>query len=84
MAVGLRLGIHLWHPHQCSLRGAEVDNLASHRLSCRQSKGRHPQHAVLNEILHRSLLAAQVPSRLESSGVYYSDRKRPDGISLVP
>ena len=55
MAVGLlHLGILLCHPHQCSLPGAEVDNLASHGLSCRQSKGRHPQHAVLNEIIHKS------------------------------
>ena len=70
--------------HQCSLCGAEVDNLATHGLSCRRSEGRHPRHAALNEIIHHSLSSAHIPSRLEPSGVYRTDGKRPDGISMVP
>ena len=84
VAVGLRLGIPLCRPHQCCLCGAEVDNLATHGLSCRRSEGRHPRHAALNEIIHRSLSSAHIPSRLEPSGVYRTDGKRPDGISMVP
>ena len=82
--MGLRLGIPLCHPHQCSLCGAEVDNLATHGLSCRRSEGRHPRHSALNDIIHRSLSSAHIPSRREPSGIYRSDGKRPDGISLVP
>ena len=84
VAVGLRLGIPLCHPHKCSLCGAEVDNLATHGLSCRRSEGRHPRHSALNDIIHRSLSSAHIPSRREPSGIYRSDGKRPDGISLVP
>ena len=42
VAVGLHLGIPLCRPHQCSLCGAEVDNLATHGLSCRRNEGHHP------------------------------------------
>ena len=84
VAVGLCLGIPLCHPHKCSLCGAEVDNLATHGLSCRRSEGRHPRHSALNDIIHRSLSSAHIPSRREPSGIYRSDGKRPDGISLVP
>ena len=38
----------------------------------------------MNEIIHRALVSAHVPSRLEPSGLYRSDGKRPDGVSIVP
>ena len=84
VAVDLRLGTPLCQPHPCNLCGAEVDHLATHSLSCRQSTGRHPRHAALNDIIHRALAAAKITSRLESSGLYCSDGKRPDGASIVP
>ena len=58
VAVGLRLGTPLCQPHGCSHCGSEVDPLGTHGLSCRWSEGRHPRHAVLNDIIHRSLTAA--------------------------
>ena len=84
VAVGLRLGTPLCQPHSCNLCGAEVDHLATHGLSCHRSTGRHPRHSALNDIIHRALAAAKIPSRLEPSGLYRSDGKRPDGASLVP
>lgn len=84
VAVGLRLGAPIGHPHQCSHCGADVDELATHGLSCRWSEGRLPRHAAVNEIICRSLTSAKVPSRLEPNGLYRSDGKRPDGISLLP
>ena len=84
IAVGLRLGTPLCHPHQCHHCGANVDHLATHGLSCRRSDGRHPRHASINDIIHRSLTSARVPSRLEPSDLYRSDGNRPDGVSLVP
>ena len=84
LAVGLRLGATLCYPHKCRHCGYEVDQLATHSLSCWWSKGRHPCHAAINDILCQSLVVAKVPSRLEPNGLYRSDRKRPDGISLAP
>ena len=41
VAVGLRLGATLCKPQTCKHCGAQVDELATHGLSCRQSEGRH-------------------------------------------
>ena len=71
-------------PHQCRHCGSTVDALATHGLSCRWSEGRFPRHAAINDIIHRSLTSAKVPSRLEPNGLFRSDGKRPDGLSLVP
>ena len=42
------------------------------------------RHAAINDIVHRSLTSAKIPARLEPSGLYRSDGKHPDGISVVP
>ena len=84
VAVGLRLGTSLCHPHSCYHCGVEVDSLGTHGLSCRRSEGRHHRHSALNDIVQRALTTAHIPSRLEPTGVYRSDGKRPDGISVVP
>ena len=63
---------------------SEVDVLGHHALSCRGSEGRHQRHAPLNDIIHRTLASAHVPSRLESPGLNRSDGKRPDGVTTVP
>ena len=39
---------------------------------------------MLNNIIHRSLASANIPSRMEPSGLYRADGKRPDGVTLVP
>ena len=83
-AVGLRLGAPLARPHRCCHCGAEMDELATHGLSCRWSEGRLPRHAAINDIICRSLSSAKVPARLEPNGLFTSDEKRPDGVSLLP
>ena len=83
VAVGLRLGTSLCHPHTCQHCGAEVDCYGLH-LSCKWSQGHHHRHTAINSIVHKLLAAAQVPSRLEPSGFSRSDGKRPDGITVVP
>ena len=83
IAVGLRLGLPLCRPYQCVQCGSQVDKLGTHVLSCRYSKGRHPHHAGVNNVIKRSLDAAQIPSRLEPTGLYRSDGKHPDGASIV-
>ena len=84
VAIGLRLGSPLCRPHTCHHCGAEVDGLATHGLHYQWSEGRHYRHAALNVIVHRALSTAKIPSRLEPAGIYRSDGKRPDGITVVP
>ena len=84
IVVGLRLGLPVCRPHHCVHCGSLVDVLGTHGLSCRFSKGRHPCHAGVNNVIKRSLDAAQIPSHLEPSDLYRLDGKRPDGASVVP
>ena len=75
------------HPsHLCHHCGIAVERLGLHGLSCKKSEGRHYRHSSINDILHRAraLSSAQVPSRLEPSGLSLSDGKRPDGVTMVP
>ena len=84
VAVGLRLGLPLGCSHTCSSCGSEVDELGTHGLSCRFSKGRHSRHAAVNDIIRRALDSARIPSHIEPLGLYRSDGKRPDGATVVP
>ena len=79
-----RLGANLCVVHWCEHCGVEVDQLATHGLSCKWSQIRHSWHAAINDIIHRSLVSAKIPSRLEPSGLSCSDGRRPDGMSMVP
>ena len=38
----------------------------------------------MNDIIHRALSLARVPARLEPMGLLRSDRKHPDGASVIP
>ena len=84
ISMGLCLGLPLCQSHTCQHCGAEVSQFATHGLSCRKSAGRHHHHSAVNEIIHRALVSAHVPSHLEPSGLYRSDGKRPDCVSIVP
>ena len=81
ISMGLRLGLPLCRSHTCQHCGAEVSQFATHGLSCRKSARRYHRHSAVND---RALAVAHVPSRLEPSGLYRSDGKRPDGVSIVP
>ena len=84
IAIGLRLGCPLCRPHACTHCGEDVDQYATHGLSCKWSQGRHSRHGELNDIIHRALVSAKVPSRLEPTGLLRSDGKRPDGMTIIP
>ena len=83
VAVSLRLGTTLCHSHVCHRCGEEVNHLGTHGLSCVQSEGRYHRHAAVNDILHLALCAAHVPSWVEPSRICHTDRKRPDGVTVV-
>ena len=68
IALVLRLGCPLCHPHICHLCGAEVDFLGLHGLSCQKSQGCYSRHAVLNKLLKRLLMSMGIPARLGLSG----------------
>jgi hypothetical protein len=83
VAVGLRLGCDICHPHSCPC-GAIVDVRGSHALSCKRSAGRLIRHNYLNDVIHRSLTRAGIPATKEPQGLYRTDGKRPDGLTLIP
>jgi hypothetical protein len=83
VAVGLRLGVNLCHPHTCPC-GSFVDARGTHGLACKQSSGRTARHHHLNDLVWRGLSRAGIPSSKEPSGLSRSDGKRPDGLTLIP
>ena len=84
VAVGRHLGAQLCATHSCPHCGMEVDTTGVHGLSCRRSEGRIPCHAALNNIVHRTLTAANNPATLEPRGLCRLDGKRPDGLTIIP
>jgi len=83
IAIALRLGAPVCAEHRC-ICGAVVDTSGTHGLSCRKSAGRLARHNAINHVIHRALLAAQIPSRLEPVKLCHRDDKRPDGVSTMP
>ena len=83
IAVGLRLGLPLCVEHTC-VCGRQVDRLGTHGLSCLAAEGKTTRHQMINDIIHRSLSAAGVPSIKEPPDTSKLDGKRPDGITIVP
>ena len=62
--------VFVCEPHCCCHCGQKVDQFALHGLSCVISKGRHYRHAAINSI--RS-----------SNGLFRSDGKCPDGLTIA-
>ena len=82
LATAIHLGAPISHPYKCHLCGHDVDQYTTHGLSCYRNTGRHFRHAAINNIIHRSLATANIPSWLEPSGLSRSDGKRPDGVTI--
>ena len=77
------------HPHEC-ICGELTEELGVLGLSCRKSSGRHFRHSAVNDLIKRSLASAEIPSRLEPTGIVRNntgdntDNKRPDGFTIAP
>ena len=85
VAVALCLGAPICHPYKCLfVHGHDVDQYATHGLSCYRNTGSHFRHAAINNIIHQSLATANIPSRLEPLGLFMSDGKQPDGVTITP
>ena len=84
IAVGLRLGAPLVHPHTC-VCGSQVETNGRHGLVCRKSAGRHSRHNQLNDQLLRGFISAGVLATRERQGLCDPRTgKRPDGVTSVP
>jgi len=83
VAVGLRFGLDLCEPHQCQC-GSLVDARGLHSFVCKRTPGRSARHHALNDLIARSFGSAGVPVTKEPSGLFRTDGKRPDGLTLVP
>jgi len=83
VAVGLRLGLDLCIPHQCQC-GSPVDARGLHSFVCRRAPGRSARHHALNDLVARSFASAGTPVTKEPTGLFRTDGKRPDGLTLVP
>jgi hypothetical protein len=83
IAVGLRLGTPLCHPHTC-VCGEPVNDLGTHGLSCVKKGGTFSRHSALNEIIRQACSKVNVPTLLEPPGMFRTDGKRADGLTLRP
>jgi len=83
VAVGLRLGLDLCIPHQCQC-GSPVDARGLHSFVCRRAPGRSARHHALNDLVARCFASAGTPVTKEPTGLFCTDGKRPDGLTLVP
>ena len=83
ISVALRVGAKLSLAYKC-MCGTAVDDSVAHGLDCRRAAGKHARHAAINDIIHRALSVAGVPSHLEPVGMCRDDGKRPDGATLIP
>jgi len=83
VAVGLRLGLNLCVLHEC-LCGSMVDTPGVHSLMCKKAPGRTAIHHSLNDLIARGFASAGFLVTKEPTGLFRSDGKRPDGLTLVP
>ncbi|GBP92449.1 hypothetical protein EVAR_62127_1 [Eumeta japonica] len=78
--VTLWSGCNVCEPHLC-IRGLTVEANGYHTLSRQQRSGRFPRHHVLNYIIRRALIYANIPCKLELPGLSHSDRMRPVNVN---
>src|SRR6218665_1833712 len=64
--------------------GARIDARGSHGLSCSLGFGRIPRHSTINDIIHRSLSKAGIPSIKVPPGLIRTDGRKPDGLTMIP
>lgn len=81
--MALRLGSEICRPHKC-ICGEQANTDGRHSLSCTKSQGRFPRHTEMNDITARPFRSINIPAKLEPTGLYRDDGKRPDGMTLIP
>lgn len=83
VGVGLRLGLDVCVPHSCRC-DAQVDARGLHAFVCKRARGRTLRHHALNDVVARAFVSAGIPVIKEPTGLFRTDGKRPDGMTLIP
>ena len=83
ISIGLRLGDNICVAHTCHC-GKRVERDSLHCLSCTKSAGRFSCHATLNSLIKQTLGSLDLPPMLEPRGLYRTEGKRPDGVTIIP
>lgn len=81
--MALRLGSEICRPHIC-ICSEQVNSDGRHSLCSTKSQGRFPRHGEMNDITARAIRSINIPAKLEPTGLYRDDGKRPDGMTLIP
>ena len=83
ISIGLRLGANKCVAHTCHC-GKRVERDGLHGLSCTKSAGRFSRHTTLNSLIMQTLGSLDLPSMLEPRGLFRTDDKRSDGVTMTP
>ena len=83
ISIGLRLGANICVALRCH-SGKTVVRDGLRGLSCTKSAGRYSRHATLNSLMKQTLGSLDLPAMLEPRGLYRTDGKRPDGVTMIP
>ena len=82
ISIGLRQGANICVAHTCHC-GKRVERDGLQGLSCIKSAGRFSRHTTLNCLIKQTLGSLDLPSVLEPRGLYRSDGKHLDGVTMI-
>ena len=82
ISIGWRLGANICVAHTCHC-GKRVERDGLLGLPCTKSAGPFPRHPTLNSLRKQTLGSLDLPSVLEPRGLYQTDGKRPDGVTMI-
>ena len=82
-SIGLRLGANICVVHTCH-GGKRVERDGLHGLYRTKSAGRLSRHATLNSLMEQTLGSLDLPSMPDPRGLYRTDGKHPDGVTMIP
>ena len=68
-------------PHECHC-GSRVDAYGVHSFVCKRAPGKTSRHHAFNDLIARGFSSAGLPVTKEPLGLFRSDGKRPDGLTL--
>ena len=83
-------GPTVWNSLSTSLLDQQTSRPVSNVISkhssyvCKRAPGRSARHHALNDLIARSFASAGTPVTKEPVGMFRTDGKRPDGLTLVP